>query len=507
MLISILLVPLVGGLLAWFSERAGRDVPKWISLCALVTDFSLILYLWLDCGSPRSVGSTLWMIEFQAPWVPRLGISFHLALDGIGLVLIALTAFLGVMATLASWTEITERTGFFFLCLTWTLAGVLGVFLALDLFLFYFAWELMLVPMYFLITLWGHEDRFRAGIKFFIFTQLSGLLMLASILGLYFMHAKATGTYTFDYQALLDTPMEPALAMLLLLGFLAAFLVKLPAVPFHTWLPDAHTQAPTAGSVILAGLLLKTGAYGLLRFSIPLFPGASAEVALPLAILGIAGILYGALLAFAQTDLKRLVAYTSVSHMGFVLLGLASGNELAFQGALIQIVSHGVSTGALFILAGVLQERLRTRDLSGMGGLWAVVPRMGGASMFFLLASLGLPGLGNFVGEFLVVLGAYRVNGAIAMIAAFGFVLSTIYSLRMMERVFFGEKREGPAISDLSAREMGVMIAMAIPLLWLGLYPQAFIDKAGNRFPVAAKSIAGAQVEKPPQTAPGWRQR
>jgi NADH-quinone oxidoreductase subunit M len=490
-LAAILFIPVCAGIVAWLSERASAKLPRWVSLAALAVDLPLVVALWRAHPNQGSGGDG-WIAEFQAPWLPLFGSSFHLGADGISLLMVGLTAFLGCMASASSWTEITKRTGFFHLCLCWTLAGVLGVFLALDLFLFYFAWEFMLVPMYFLIALWGHEDRFRAAVKFVIFTQLSGLALLASILGLYFVHSRATGVSTFSYIALLRTPMAPSAGLLLSLGFLAAFLVKLPAVPFHTWLPDAHTQAPTAGSVILAGLMLKTGAYGLFRFSIPLFPGA-AVLARPLAILGVVGILYGALLAFAQKDVKRLVAYTSVSHMGFVLLGLFAGNQLAFQGALIQILSHGMSTGALFILAGALQERLHTRDLSRMGGLWAVVPRLGGASMFFALASLGLPGMGTFVGEFMVVLGAYRASVPLAVIASLGFVLSTVYSLSLMEQAFFGENRRGWKVPDLSIREMGVVALMIIPLLWLGLAPQAVIEKGKRAFSTASVQTAGGR--------------
>jgi NADH-quinone oxidoreductase subunit M len=285
--------------------------------------------------------------------------------------------------------------GLFHLNLMLVLAGVTGVFLALDLFLFYFFWELMLVPMYFLIDLWGHENRHYAAIKFFLFTQLSGLLMLLAILGLHFLHKEATGEATFDYTKLLHTPMGSTAQMLLMLGFFGAFAVKLPAVPFHTWLPDAHTEAPTAGSVILAGLLLKTGAYGMIRFVVPLFPEAAAVFA-PIAMtVGVIGIVYGAILAFAQTDLKRLVAYTSVSHLGFVLLGIFVWNKLALQGAVMQMICHGLSTGALFIIVGELQDRIHTRDMRRMGGLWTVAPRMGAVAMFFAMASLGLPGLGT----------------------------------------------------------------------------------------------------------------
>ncbi len=479
MLIYILSLPVAAGLAALFSGRVSRKLPGWIAFLALSIDFVLVLYLLLE-GDANNASPGRWVSEFQGPWFPQAGITFHLAADTISLLLLALAAFLGSMAALASFREITERTGSFYLCLSWTIAGILGVFLALDLFLFYFAWELMLVPMFFLILLWGHEDRFRAAVKFFIFTQLGGLLMLAAILGLYFAHGRASGVYTFDYPALIGTALGPLPATLALCGFLAAFLVKLPAVPFHTWLPDAHTQAPTGGSVILAGLLLKTGAYGVLRFAVPLFPLQMQQFSMVLQVLGLIGILYGAFLAFAQTDMKRLIAYTSVSHMGFVLLGLVGGSNMAFQGAVVQILSHGLSTGALFVLAGALQERLHTRDLSRMGGLWSVAPRLGGATMLFAMAALGLPGMGNFVGEFLVVLGTYGSNPTLAIVAALGFVLSTIYSLRMMQQAFFGENKGGWKIRDLSMREAAIVALMVIPLLWLGLYPRTFIGRVSR---------------------------
>jgi NADH-quinone oxidoreductase subunit M len=350
------------------------------------------------------------------------------------------------------------------------------VFLAVDLFLFYFCWELMLVPMYFLIDIWGHENRHYAAIKFFLFTQLSGLVMLLAILGLYFVHARATGVYTFDYAELLGTAMPAGVATWLMLGFFLAFAVKLPVVPFHTWLPDAHTEAPTAGSVVLAGLLLKTGAYGMLRFVVPLFPGPSHELAPVFMLLGVVGIIYGAVLAFAQTDLKRLVAYTSVSHLGFVLVGIFAWNTLALRGAVMQMVCHGLSTGALFILVGSLQDRIGTRDMGRMGGLWAVAPRMGAVAMFFAMASLGLPGLGNFVAEFLVLLGSWQASIALTSIAAVGLVAATVYALWLMQAVFHGPLRRAFTFADLGVREMAVMVAMMLALVWLGLFPQSVLD-------------------------------
>jgi NADH-quinone oxidoreductase subunit M len=336
----------------------------------------------------------------------------------------------------------------------------------------------MLIPMYFLIAIWGHENRIYASYKFFIFTQASGVLMFLAILGLYLVHGNNTGVWTFDYQQLLGTKMSPVIEFLLMGGFLTAFLVKLPAFPFHNWLPDAHTEAPTAGSLILASLMLKTGAYGLIRFAIPLFPDASVLFAPVGMTMGVIGILYGAKLAFAQTDFKRLVAYTSVSHMGFVILGVYAFNEIAYQGVVMQMIAHGISTGALFILVGQLYERLHTRDLGRMGGLWEQVPAMGAMGLIFSMASLGLPGLGNFVAEFLTLTGTFKSDVLFASLASVGLIAATIYSLRILQKVFYGKKNNGKVIYDLSLRESVVMGLLVIAIVFTGLFPQPVLEKA-----------------------------
>jgi NADH-quinone oxidoreductase subunit M len=478
-LIYLILILIAGGLVAWISGRAGGNLPRWVTLLALGIAAVIVAALWTGGSSGSDMfQNSGWMAEIELSWIPQLGIQFHLALDGLSLIMISLTIFLGILSVLASWTGITYKTGFFHFNILWILAGIIGVFLAMDLFLFYFFWELMLIPMYFLIGIWGHENSKYAAIKFFIFTQASGLLMLLSIIGLYLVQGRATGIYSFDYVNFLGNHIDPGLGRLLALGFLAAFLVKLPAVPFHTWLPDAHTEAPTAGSVILAGLLLKTGAYGMLRFVLPIFPEISAELAPWAMILGVAGILYGAKLAFSQTDMKRMVAYTSVSHMGFVLLGIFAFNQIALQGVVMQMVTHGISTGALFILAGLMQERLHTRDMDLMGGLWDRVPRMAAVGMIFAMASLGLPGLGNFVAEILVLLGAFQADQVITIIATMGLIAATVYALRFVQQVFHGKARREWQMKDFNKRELGIAGAMIIVIVWLGFYPQPLINTA-----------------------------
>lgn len=468
-----------GGLLALLLGKWNKTLPRWISLYTLVIGFIALISFWFDNYNTVIIKpSSSWMVDFQQKWIPSFGISFHLAIDGLSLVLLTLTFFLGILAVLCSWKEVTERVGFYHFNLLWILAGISGVFMAMDLFLFYFFWEVMLIPMYFLIGIWGSKNREYAAYKFFIFTQASGLLMFLAILGLYFIHGKASGNYTFNYFELLETTIPPQLAFWLMMGFMIAFVVKLPLVPFHSWLPDAHSEAPTAGSLILAGLLLKTGAYGILRFVLPLFPEAAKELAPWAMFLGVIGIIYGAILAYSQTDLKRLIAYTSVSHMGFVVLGIFAFNALAFQGVVLQLVAHAISTGALFIMAGMLKERLHTREIEQMGGLSLQMPKMGAIATLLAMASLGLPGLGNFVAEFLILLGAFKANVWLTILATIGLVFSAIYSLRILQKVFLGPSERADSIKDFSKRELAIMAVLSISIIWLGLFPQLIINTA-----------------------------
>src|SRR5580704_13802973 len=490
----LILILIIGGVASWIVARRNAVVARWIALVSVLANLVVCVGIWIaHLGQSQSTPER-WFVECNFNWIPQFGIHIHLAIDGLSLALLLLTYFLGIMAVLSSWTEIRERVGFFHFNLLWVLAGITGVFLAVDLFVFYLFWELMLVPMYFLIGIWGHERRIYAATKFFLFTQLSGLLMLVAIIALAVLHHQSTGVFTFDYQQLMQTALSPRTARLLMLGFLVAFLVKLPAFPLHTWLPDAHTEAPTAGSVVLAGLLLKTGAYGLIRFVLPLFPGASHELAPIMMTIGVIGILYGAVLAVGQTDLKRLVAYTSVSHMGFVLLGVFAGNQIALEGAVVQMISHGISTGALFILAGLLQERMHTREISAMGGLWETMPALSGAGLVFAMASLGLPGLGDFVGEFLVLLGAYRANVSLTVVATLGLLAATLYGLKFAQGAFHGPNLHHWRLPDMRLREGTILGPMILCLLWIGLYPQPILNTFRRSLATVLQSAFPQQI-------------
>ncbi len=465
----------LGAFAAWFAGCWRSGAPRWVAIVVLTLEALLLIFPYRGVEHVGSLSSA-WFGYFYVPWIPRFGIDFYLAMDGLSLLLITLTVVLGFMAVSSSWVEIKHRQGFFYFNLLSCLAGTVGVFMAIDLFLFFFFWELMIIPMYFLISIWGHENRIYAGIKFFIFTQVSSLLMLSAIIVLVLIHREATGIYSFGYFELLNTGLSPDAAFWLMLGFFIAFTVKLPALPFHTWLPDAHTQAPTGGSVILAGVMLKTGAYGLLRFVIPLFPDAAHQFAPVAMAMGAIGVLYAAVMAFTQSDLKRLIAYTSVSHMGFILLGIFSWNVVALQGAVITMLAHGISASALFMIAGVLQDRLHTREIGNMGGLWSLVPGLSAATLFFALASLGLPGLGNFIGEFLVLQGAFGVNWILTAVTALVLVLSPVYALGMMQKGFYGPRSTYALLSDFSRREWASFGLLVLISVWLGLSPQSVLN-------------------------------
>jgi NADH-quinone oxidoreductase subunit M len=413
-------------------------------------------------------------------WMPTLGVSFHVGVDGISLLLVLLTTFLMPIALASAWHAIEDRTKEFVVTMLLLETGMLGVFVSLDLFLFFVFWEAMLIPMYLIIGVWGGGNRIYAAVKFVLYTMAGSALMLVAILALYYQHGVATGTYTFDLPTVARWVLPPGLGQnLMFLAFALAFAIKVPLFPFHTWLPDAHVEAPTAGSVILAGVLLKMGTYGFLRFCLPLFPDATLTFAPLVFALALIGIVYGAWVSTVQPDLKKLVAYSSVSHLGFVMLGLFTLNQQGVVGGLIQMINHGLSTGALFLMVGMIYERRHTRLIAEFGGLWKVVPAFSTLFLVVVLSSLGLPGLNGFVGEFLVLVGAFQVNPWLAAVATTGIIFAAVYLLWMYQRVAFGEvtHEDNRRLTDLTPREWALLAPVLVLIVWIGVYPTAFTGK------------------------------
>jgi NADH-quinone oxidoreductase subunit M len=435
--------------------------------------FSLLL-LWAV-----PIGAAGYSLEEFRRWISAPPINYHLGVDGISMFLVILTTFLTPICVLASWKGIHYRLKEFHVMLLLLEVGVIGVFFSLDLFLFFLFWEIMLIPMAFLIGIWGHERRLYAAMKFVLYTMAGSILMLVGIIWLY----NATGTFDLPaIQGLLQTGtlvLVPRTEMLLFLAFFVAFAIKVPLFPLHTWLPDAHVEAPTAGSIILAGVLLKMGTYGMIRFCLPLFPDAAHRAAPYVAILAIIGIIYGALVALVQPNLKKLVAYSSVSHLGFVVLGIFAFQNIAMQGAVYQMLAHGISTGALFLLVGMLHDRRHTFEISEYGGLSTPMPRLAAFFLFISLASMGLPLLNGFVGEFLILLGTYQVNWKWAAWAATGVILSACYLLWAYQRVFFGEvtNAKNRELPDTSSREKWLLVTMAVVTIWMGVQSPFFTHR------------------------------
>jgi NADH-quinone oxidoreductase subunit M len=459
----LLALPLLGAFFCLLFRKQ-VDECKWFSLATTLLIFAVSIWMFFQGADGNG-----WYFYEDYSWIERYGTRYTLGMDGISLLMIMLTGFLQVIAVAISWHQ-KKHAALFFALILLLEAGIIGVFLALDLVLFYLFWEVMLIPMLFLIGVWGHGPRVYAAVKFFLFTLAGSLLMLVAIITLYLLHGQQTGDYSFALQALKQTQMggwEPWLFA----GFMLAFLVKVPIVPLHTWLPDAHTVAPAAGSLDLAGLLLKTGVFGILRFAFPLFPDA-ANISLPLiAILALAGLYHAAWVAYRQTDIKRLIAYSSVSHLGVVMLGVASGNAIALEGSILLMVCHGITTGALFGMVSMIRRRTGTRELEKLGGMWKETPVLAAFFLYFSLASLGLPGLANFAGEILVFIGTFQVAPVWASLALGGVVFAAAYMLRMIQGVIWGERPEGREWPDLTWREVLSLIPLAVATLWLGIYP------------------------------------
>jgi len=499
-LITILiLLPVVGAALALGHQLFWKQESqiKWVALGFTLVNFLVSLML----VASRAVASENgFFFEKSVPWIRAINTNYHVGVDGLSIWLVILTTFIVPIAVISSWKAVEKSAAAFYIFILLLESAMIGVFVTLDLLVFYLFFEASLVPMFFLIGIWGGANRIYAAVKFFIFTAFGSLLMLAAIIGIYYVHAEATGAGTFDYVTLLNTmklgqlsftgPMATT-GTLLFLAFALAFAIKVPVFPFHTWLPDAHTEAPTAGSIILAAILLKMGTYGLMRFNFSLFPDQSRDFAPLFIALAVIGIIYGALVAMVQPDIKRLVAYSSVAHMGFVILGMFSFTEMGMQGAVYQMLNHGISTGALFLLVGFIYERRHTRTLSEFGGLANVMPIYATVFVITVMSSIGLPFLNGFVGEFLIMIGMWQSqamdsvqwlgwnwNYVMTMFAGTGVIFAAVYLLWMVQQMFFGKltNAKNKALSDLSWREVGLVVPLVLLMVFLGVYPRPFLD-------------------------------
>jgi len=473
----ILFEPLAGALLLLLVNKRNEQAIRWIANVVALAGFAISIPLWF-WYNPQN--ADFQFVE-RAPWIPSIGAEYFLGVDGFSTLLILLTTMMGAIAVLSSWTAITERVKEYYIFLLVLQTGMLGAFMSLDFLLFFLFWEVMLVPMYFLIGIWGSANRLYSAIKFFLYTLVGSVVMLLGILALYFNYKAATGsaTGTFDITAFQHFNFPAGLQWWVFLAFFLGFAIKVPMFPFHTWLPDAHTDAPTAGSVILAAVLLKMGTYGFLRFSLPILPDASRHFVPMIVVLSIIGIVYGALVALAQKDWKRLVAYSSVSHMALVMLGMFALNPVGITGSIVQQLNHGISTGALFLLVGVVYERRHTREISEYGGLSKVMPVYAAIFLIMTMSSIGLPTLNGFIGELLILQGVFVANKIWAAFAASGVVLGATYMLYLYQRTMFGkvENPKNEHLLDLSHREFATFAPLLILAVWMGLYPKPFLDR------------------------------
>ena len=506
LLTVVTFLPAVGALLILLLlPRRHEGVLRWGGLLVSLATFAASVPLWTRFDA----GEADMQFEELLRWMPGLGVGYHVGVDGISVLLVLLTTFLMPVALASAWHAIEDRTKEFVIAMLLLETGMVGVFVSLDLFLFFVFWEAMLIPMYFVIGVWGGANRVYAAVKFVLYTMVGSALMLVAILALYYQHGAATGTYTFDLPTLTRYVLAPGLAQnLMFVAFALAFAIKVPLFPFHTWLPDAHVEAPTAGSVILAGVLLKMGTYGFLRFCLPLFPDASVDFGPWVYALAVIGIVYGAFVSTVQPDLKKLVAYSSVSHLGFVMLGLFTLTPQGLVGGVIQMVNHGLSTGALFLMVGMIYERRHTRLISEFGGLWAVIPGFSALLLIVCLSSLGLPGLNGFVGEFLILVGTFSVNKWLAAAATTGIIFAAVYLLWMYQRVAFGEIRHeaNRRLADLTPREWAVLVPVVVLIVWIGVYPKAFTAKTeASVLALIAQVESKAAVARAP--LPWWASR
>ncbi len=496
LLTLITFLPAAGAVIIMlFMKKEQTKAIKGFATAVAVLDFLISLPLWFRFDQSEA---GFQFVE-KVSWIPTIGVSYFVGIDGISVLLVLLTTLTMIIGVVCSFTAIEEREKEYYVCLLLLATGMLGTFIALDIFLFYVFFEITLVPMYFLIGVWGGPRKLYAAIKFFLYTLFGSVLMLLGILAFYFANLKmGTGTLTFDLVELYGVgPKIPlSLQIWIFLAFFIGFAIKVPMFPFHTWLPDAHVEAPTAGSVILAGILLKMGTYGFVRFALPLLPQASHVFVPFMMLLSIIGIIYGALVAMAQTDIKKLVAYSSVSHLGFVMLGVFALNEQGVLGGQLQMINHGISTGALFLLVGVVYERRHTRLISDYGGLSKVVPVFTVLFAITMLSSIGLPGLNGFVGEFLILIGAFKKSYVYAAFAVIGIVLGAAYMLWLFQRVFFGtlDNPENEKLTDCNAREVLYLLPLVILMFWIGLYPKPFLGRMEASVKKVVKMVNAAEV-------------
>ncbi len=471
---ALLVIPVIAAALVLALPASAKQVALWGALAEFVVSIGL---WWVFDPTLATM-----QFEFVAPWIPAFGIDYRVGIDGISLFMVLLTTFTMPLAVLGSWKYIKTRVpGFYALLLVLT-TGMIGVFVALDLFLFYVFWELMLIPMYFIIGVWGGRRRLYAAIKFFIYTFVGSLLMLVAILTIYYLVGRETDIYSFNYYHLLaNIEVARPWAGWLFAAFALAFAIKVPMFPFHTWLPDAHVEAPTAGSVILAGILLKMGTYGFLRFAVPFFPETALDPRISAVVitLAVVSVIYGALVAMVQPDFKKLVAYSSVSHLGFVMLGIWAATIQSVQGAIIVMISHGVSTGALFLLAGMMYERRHTREIAAFGGIARVMPAFAAILTLVALSSIGLPGTNGFIGEFLVLVGSFETHPWATGIATTGVIFAAAYLLWAIQRLLYNREpsEENATLRDLSGREFAILTPLVVMILWMGLYPKPFLER------------------------------
>ena len=471
----ILFTPLVGAAILLFVNKHSEDTIRWIANAFAMLGFLVSVPLWFVYDSQNPA----WQLVERHAWIPSIGAEYFLGVDGFSVLLILLATMTGVIAMLSSWNAITVRVKEYYIFLLILQSGMIGAFVSLDFLLFFLFWEVMLVPMYFLIGIWGSDNRLYSAIKFFLYTLVGSVVMLLGILAVYFYNYDVTGVYTFDITQFHELNMPFDLQWWVFLAFFLGFAVKVPMFPFHTWLPDAHTDAPTAGSVILAAVLLKMGTYGFIRFSLPILPEATGAAVWWVAGLSIIGIVYGALVAMAQRDWKRLVAYSSVSHMGMVMLGLFALTPVGITGSIVQQLNHGISTGALFLLVGIVYERRHTREISEYGGLSKVMPVYATIFLIMTMSSIGLPTLNGFIGEVLILQGVFVVNKLWAAVAATGIVLGAAYMLRLYQQTMFGDvtNPKNEKLPDLSLREFCTFAPLLLLAVWIGLYPKPFLDR------------------------------